>query len=134
MASVKLPAIGFAVGDVTLLDLLRSLPHTAALLEADARSVAGAQVFGIITDESVRPQALASVQGLRASGLRVDFSLVAAKLDKQFQMAGTVGAVVAVIYGAEWPLVKIKHLARREETSMAHEHLLEAVRMALDKR
>ena len=31
--AVKHPALGFAVGDVTLLDLLRALPHTAAVME-----------------------------------------------------------------------------------------------------
>ena len=36
--AVKHPALGFAVGDVTLLDLLRALPHTAAALEAATKA------------------------------------------------------------------------------------------------
>ena len=36
--AVKHPALGFAVGDVTLLDLLRKLPHTAALLDTATKA------------------------------------------------------------------------------------------------
>ena len=129
--AVKHPALGFAVGDVTLLDLLRSLPHTAAALEAETRATAAPQVYGIIADEACRPQALASLQALRAAGLRVDFALTAAKIGKQFQAAENTGALLAVIYGAEWPLVKLKHLARREEAAVAHDELLPTVQSAL---
>ncbi len=129
--AVKHPALGFAVGDVTLLDLLRSLPHTAAVLEASTRASSVPQVYGVIADEAFRPQALASLQGLREAGLRVDFALTTAKVGKQFQAAENAGAPVAVIYGAEWPVVKIKHLARREETAVPHGELTWAVRTAL---
>ena len=129
--AVKHPALGFAVGDVTLLDLLRALPHTAAILEAATRVSAAPQVYGIIADESCRAHALASIQALRAVGLRVDFALTAAKVGKQFQAAESAGAPLAVIYGAEWPMVKVKHLARREENAVRHEELLEVLGSAL---
>ena len=129
--AVKHPALGFAVGDVTLLDLLRALPHTAALLEASTRASSAPQVYGIVADESVRSRALASVQALREAGLRVDFALVPAKVGKQFQAAETAGAPLAVIYGTEWPQLKIKHLARREESSATQEQLPEVLKSML---
>ncbi len=114
--AVKLPALGFAIGDVTLLDLLRELPHTAAALGATTKSAHAPEIFAVIADESVRPQALASVQALRAAGRRVEFPLTPAKVGRQFQNAESLGAAFAVIFGAEWPLVKIKHLGARSET------------------
>ena len=112
--AVKHPALGFAVGDVTLLDLLRELPHTAALLEA-ATKASAAEVYVVVADEAFRPQALGLIGGLRAAGRRVDFPLTAQKIGKQFQTAEALGATRAVIVGAEWPQVKVKTLASREE-------------------
>ena len=84
-----------------------------------------------MADESVRSQALASVQALREAGLRVDFAMVPGKVGKQFQAAETTGAPLAVIYGTEWPEVKIKHLARREESTLTHDRLPETLKSLL---
>ena len=56
----------------------------------------------------------------------MDFALTPAKVGKQFQMAENVGAPLAVIYGAEWPMVKIKKLVQREETQVMHDALTQA--------
>lgn len=122
--AVKHPALGFAVGDVTLLDLLRKLPHTAALLDAATKSAAVADDYVVIADESLRPQALGLVGKLRAAGRRVDFPLAAQKIGKQFQAAEAAGATRAVVVGAEWPQVKVKTLATREESILDGEDLL----------
>lgn len=120
--AVHLPALGFAVGDVTLLDLLRELPHTAAALDAAVRTASVPDVYAVIADERFRPQALGSIGELRAAGLRVEFPLGAMKVGKQFQQAEVSGAARAVVYGAEWPTVKVKTLATRtEETTSARE-------------
>ncbi len=113
--AVRHPALGFAVGDVTLLDLLRELPHTAALLDAAVRSASAPEVYIVVADEAFRPQALGLVGELRAAGRRVDFALTAAKVGKQFQAAETAGARYAAVVGNEWPRVKLKTLASREE-------------------
>ncbi len=122
--AVKHPALGFAVGDVTLLDLLRKLPHAAALLDAATKSAAAAEDYVVIADEAFRPQALGLVGRLRAAGRRVDFPLTAQKIGKQFQAAEAAGATRAVIVGAEWPQVKVKTLATREESLLDGEELL----------
>ena len=117
--AVKHPALGFAVGDVTLLDLLRKLPHTAALLDAARKASVAAEVYVVIADEAFRPQALGLIGELRVAGRRVDFALTPQKIGKQFQAAETLGAAQAVIVGSEWPMVKVKTLATREERVVA---------------
>ena len=97
--AVRHPALGFAVGDVTLLDLLRELPHTAALLDAAVRSASAPEVYVVVADEAFRPQALGLVGELRAAGRRVDFALTAAKVGKQFQAAEAMGARHAAVVG-----------------------------------
>ncbi len=114
--AVKHPALGFAVGDVTLLDLLRALPHTAAALDAATKTAGALDVYVVVADEAFRPQALALVGQLRDAGRRVDFPLGAQKVGKQFQAAETLGAAHAAVVGNEWPQIKWKTLATREET------------------
>ena len=109
------PAFGFAVGDVTLLDLLRELPHTAARLDSAVRDAAAPDVYVVVADEEYRPQALGVVGALRAAGRRTDFALTPAKVGKQFQAAEALGARRVAVVGREWPTVKVKTLATREE-------------------
>jgi histidyl-tRNA synthetase len=45
----------------------------------------------------------------------VDYPLTGEKVGKQFQTAEQLGARVAVLFGDEWPQVKVKNLATREE-------------------
>ena len=89
---MKHPALGFAVGDVTLLDLLRALPHTAVALEAATKTASALDVYVVVADEAFRAQALGLVGQLRAAGKRVDFPLGPQKVGKQFQAAETLGA------------------------------------------
>lgn len=128
--AVNLPALGFAVGDVTLLDLLRSLPHTAALLEKAVKLSAAPEVYVVIADEAFRPEALGLIGQLRDAGRRVDFPLTAQKVGKQFQAAEMLGAANAVIVGAEWPQVKVKTLATREEVAVASNDVLSSLTSA----
>ena len=77
---VDLPALGFGMGDVVLLELLKArqlLPpfHAAA------------DVFVLIEDESLRDESLKVIQNLRASGKVVEYSLTPSKGDKQFKRA-----------------------------------------------
>ena len=116
--AVKHPALGFAVGDVTLLDLLRALPHAAARLDAAVKTAAATEVFVVIADEAFRPQALRLVGQLRDAGRRVNFPLTAQKVGKQFQAAEASGATHAAVVGNEWPQIKLKTLATREESTV----------------
>jgi histidyl-tRNA synthetase len=82
---VSLPALGFGMGDVVLLELLKArglLPKLGA----------GVDVFVMIEDEALRPDSLKLVQTLRSAGHSVDYSLTPAKPDKQFKRAQELNA------------------------------------------
>ena len=114
--AASLPALGFAMGDVVLGELLRE--KQAAPNE---RSV---DVYLVIAKEERRADAMQQLQRLRDAKLRVDYSLTAAKVGKQFQTAEQLGAQAAVLFGDEWPQVKVKDLATRNERAVANEELL----------
>ena len=121
--AVSMPALGFAMGDVVLGELIK---ETAGPREAMGNAVAKsskADIFVVIAKEERRPDALAHVQQLREKGYRVDYRLTPEKVGKQFQMAEELGASVALLYGDEWPQVKVKRLATREETLVEKDNL-----------
>jgi len=77
---VNLPALGFGLGDVVLLELLKArglLPKFDAALDA----------FCLIEDETLRPESLKFISDLRTAGYAVEYSLTPAKGDKQFKRA-----------------------------------------------
>ncbi len=110
---VDLAGLGFGMGDVVLAELLKA---RGLVPEFNA----GIEVFVLIEDEALRAESLRAVQTLREGGLAVEFSLTAAKSDKQFKRA--------LELGANWTLrlerspdgvtcARRKHLAsRRDET------------------
>lgn len=114
----NLPAIGFGIGDVVLADLLADIPAAKAQMDASVAERLACEIFVIIADESRRAEALGVVRLLRAAGRRVDFSLTADKVARQFKNADASGAPLALIIGEEWPMVKIKDLKARSEFSL----------------
>src|SRR5882757_4429098 len=77
---VNLPGLGFGMGDVVLLELLKArgrLPKFDAALD----------VYFLVEDEALRGISLKLVQDLRAAGFAVDYPLTPAKPDKQFKRA-----------------------------------------------
>ena len=119
-----LPALGFGMGDVVLANLINDTPAAKAQLDAWLARERAADVYVVIAKEERRPEALALVQRLRDAGQRTDFPLMAAKIGKQFQTAEQLGARIAVLVGDEWPQVKVKTLATREEQFIAADAVL----------
>jgi len=119
-----LPALGFGMGDVVLANLINSTARAKVKMEEWITQNHACDIYVVIAKVERRPEALGIVQQLRESGLRVDFPLADAKVGKQFQTAEQLGARLAVLVGDEWPQVKIKTLATREETLVPHEQLL----------
>jgi histidyl-tRNA synthetase len=109
---VDLPALGFGMGDVVLLELLKArsvLPRFDAALDA----------FCLIEDESLRTESLKLIEELRWAGLAVDYSLTPAKPDKQFKRAQELKArhTVKLERNASGEsLVRLRDLKTREET------------------
>ncbi len=77
---VDLPALGFGMGDVVLLELLKA---RGLLPKFDAPM----NVFVLIEDESLRNISLKLVQDLRQAGHAVEYPLTPSKADKQFKRA-----------------------------------------------
>ena len=121
--AVDLPALGFAIGDVVLGNFINDTPHAKGLMEQWIAERRTAEVYLVIAKEERRADALTTAQQLRDDGRSIDYPLAPAKVGKQFQTAEHLGATVAVLFGDEWPDVKMKILATREETVVPHGEL-----------
>ncbi len=114
--AVDLPATGFAMGDYVIRNLIEETTHAAMQMEVWLkRHAAGCEAYVVIPDDAARSHALGVVTALRRAGISVDLPLVSTKVGKQFQAAEKCGARFAVIVDAEFPSVKIKNLASRQE-------------------
>jgi histidyl-tRNA synthetase len=122
--AASLPALGFAMGDVVLGELIKEKASARAQMEAATAREQQLDFYVVVAKEERRADALASVQALRDFGYRVDYPITAAKVGKQFQSAEQLSARVALLFGDEWPHVKVKTLATREEQLVPHEDLL----------
>jgi histidyl-tRNA synthetase len=121
--AVSLPAIGFAMGDVVLGELIGEIPAAKTLMEIAIASERDLDIYLVIAKEERRADALTQVQSLRDAGYRVDYPLTPAKVGKQFQTAEQLGARVAILVGDEWPQLKVKDLRTGEQTLMAHQEV-----------
>jgi histidyl-tRNA synthetase len=86
---VDLPALGFGMGDVVLLEVLRQRKRLPVFNAA-------VDVFCLIDEETLRPDSLHLIAQLRNAGWAVDFGLTPAKPDKQFKRAVELGAAATV--------------------------------------
>src|SRR5207237_4351467 len=120
-SSVSLPALGFAMGDVVLGELIQEIPHASQIMERAVAKERKIDIYIVIAKEERRADALKQIQQLRDRGYRVDYPLAPGKVARQFQTAEDLGASIALLYGDEWPQVKVKTLATREETLVANE-------------
>lgn len=131
--AVDLPAIGFGMGDVVLQNLIESSAQKKRL-EAALAADGVVEVYVVIADPSKRPEALGMARELRESGLRTDYPLGDVKVGKQFAAAEAAGARFALVVGAEFPTLRVKKLATREEVPVAKENLVEWIRSAQSDR
>jgi len=104
---VNLAALGFGMGDVVLLELLKA---RGLLPQFDA----GVDVFVMIEDETLRPQSLTLIQELRAAGRVVEYALTPTKPDKQFKRAQELKAKHTAKVEAD-ANVRVRNLASRAE-------------------
>ena len=104
---VNLPALGFGMGDVVLLELLKA---RGLLPKFDAN----VDVFILIEDENLRAPSLKLVQDLRAAGYAVEYSLTTAKPDKQFKRAQELKATYTAKFEGD-SYVRVRNSKSREE-------------------
>jgi histidyl-tRNA synthetase len=129
--AVAMPAIGFAMGDVVLGDLIKNTPEIFPRLADVVSSQSALDIYIIIAKEERRADALRQMQQLRDEGWRVDYPLGPAKVGKQFQTAEAMGAKMTVLYGDEWPSVKLKTLSTREEVLVPNDQLIPRAKQLL---
>ena len=129
--AASLPAVGFAMGDVVLGELIKEAPENFARLAEVVTGQSAVDIYLVIAKEERRPDALRQLQELRDAGWRVDYPLTPGRVGKQFQTAETMGARITLLYGDEWPAVKLKTFATREEVLVPNEKLLTQVRTRL---
>lgn len=113
---VDLPALGFGMGDVVLMELLKARGKLPAFS-------AGIEIFCLIPEESVRPAALKLVQDLRDAGRTVEYPLTPAKFDKQLKRAIDMAARWTVQPGVDNEVV-LRNLATREEVRVPRTEIL----------
>jgi len=109
-----LPAVGFAIGDMTFALLLEQRGLMPALVQAP-------DVYCVIGGEKERLAAFGDIQPLRSAGFRVDYPLKDLAFGKQFKAAAESGAKLALIYGPDEVakgVVKIRDLTQRTEVEV----------------
>ncbi|MCM2275010.1 MAG: histidine--tRNA ligase [Candidatus Didemnitutus sp.] len=125
-----LPAVGFAIGDVTTGLLLEQRGLTPTFVNAP-------DVYAVIGGEAERAAAFADIRALRAAGWRVEYPLKDVAFGKQFKTAAEAGAKLALIYGGDElakGVVKIRDMSDRSEREVPRDRVVEAVRDALGGR
>ncbi len=119
-----LPAVGFAIGDMTFALLLEQRGLMPSLTQAP-------DVYCVIGGAQERLAAFADIHALRAAGFRVDYPLRELAFGKQFKAAAESGAKLALIYGGDElakGVVKIRDLTDRSETEVPRDQVAHTVR------
>jgi histidyl-tRNA synthetase len=129
--AVSIPALGFAMGDVILGELISEIPRARETMQKAIANDTKTDIYAVIAKEQRRGDALAQIQQLRDCGYRVDYPLTPTKVGRQFQAAEDLGARVALLYGDEWPHVKVKNMGTAQQELVACDKVLDRVAQLL---
>jgi len=125
--AVSMPALGFAMGDVVLGELINEMPHARKRMQDAVAAEHKIHIYIVIAKEERRADAFEQIQQLRDRDYRVEYSLTPAKVARQFQAAENAGAALALLYGDEWPQVKMKDMASGEQQLVSRENLVDRI-------
>lgn len=123
----ELPAVGFAIGDMTFALLLEQRGLMPALVQAP-------DVYCVIGGADERLAAFGAIQSLRAAGFRVDYPLKDVAFGKQFKAASEVGARLALIFGSDElakGVARLRDMNDRAEREIPLAEVVSAVRDSL---
>ena len=123
-SAVSMPALGFAMGDVVLGEMIRERGTPREKMQQAITAKQELDIYIVIAKEERRSDALAYVQILRDKGYRVDYPFASEKVAKQFQTAEQLSARLAVLFGDEWPQVAVKDLTTGEQQLISNQELL----------
>ena len=131
--AADLPCTGFAMGDVVIRNFIEETPQALMQMEAWLSTQNSCDVYLIVADETKRLDAVKVLADLRNVGIKADTTMGALKINKQFQKAEQSGARFAVVFGQEFPELKVKILESRTETTIhANTPVIEAIENLLD--
>lgn len=119
-----LPAVGFAIGDMTFSLLLEQRGLTANYVQAP-------DIYCVIGGAAERLAAFGDIHALRAAGFRIDYPMKELAFGKQFKAAAESGAKLALIYGGDElakGIVKIRDLTQRSEIDVPRTQVAANVR------
>ena len=119
-----MPAVGFAMGDVVIKDLLEEKGLLPTYVQAP-------DVYAVLGGDEVLAAALRQIQSLRLAGYSVDYPIKRVGFGKQFKAASESGARWAAVFGEEEVArgaAKLKNLGTGEETEIPLDRLVEALR------
>ena len=119
-----LPAVGFAIGDMTFSLLLQERGLWPSLAQAP-------DIYCVIGGEAERRAAFGDIHRLRSGGYRVEYPLRDLAFGKQFKAAAESGAKIALIYGGDElakGVVKMRDLTDRTEREFPAAEVEAAVR------
>ena len=120
----EMPAVGFAIGDMTFALLLEQRGLMPNFVQAP-------DVYAVIGGEKERLEAFADIHALRAAGFRVEYPMKDVAFGKQFKAASESGAKLAIIYGGDElakGVVKIRDLTDRTEHEVPRAQVLANVK------
>jgi len=120
----ELPAVGFAIGDMTFALLLEQRGLMPNFVQAP-------DVYAVIGGENERLAAFNDIHALRAAGFRVEYPMKDVAFGKQFKVAAECGAKLALIYGGDElakGVVKIRDLTNRSEHEVRRAEVLANVK------
>jgi histidyl-tRNA synthetase len=120
----SLPAVGFAIGDMTVALLLEERGLAPKVTQSP-------DIYCVIGGAAERRAAFADINRLRAGGYRVDYPMRELAFGKQFKAAAESGARLALIYGADElakGVVKLRDLSERSEREVAATAIEDEVR------
>ena len=123
-SAVSMPALGFAMGDVVLGEMIRDHGKAREKMQQAITAEHKIDIYIVIAKEERRPDALAHVQTLRDKGYRVDYSFTSEKVARQFQTAEQLSARLAILFGDEWPRVAVKDLTTGKQQLISNQELL----------
>jgi len=119
-----LPAVGFAIGDMTFSLLLEQRGLLPPLVSAP-------DVYCVIGGAVERLMAFREIHALRAAGVRVEYPLRDLAFGKQFKAAAESGARLALILGSDElarGVVKVRNLGQRSEVEVPRDAVVAHVR------
>jgi histidyl-tRNA synthetase len=129
--ALSLSALGFAMGDVVLGELINEIPQVREAMQNTIANERKIDIYVVIAKEERRADALAQIQQLRDRGYRVDYPLTPTKVARQFQAAEDSGASVALLFGDEWPQVKVKDMRTGEQRLILVDNFISRVESML---